>query len=29
MSDASPDPEPSDEDLQAWLATPEDAAAMK
>lgn len=29
MSDASHDPEPSDEDLQAWLATPEGAAAMK
>lgn len=29
MPFTSPDPEPSDEDLQAWLATPEGAAAMK
>jgi hypothetical protein len=29
MSSTSPTPEPSDKDLQAWLATPEGAAAMK
>lgn len=29
MSEASPHREPSDEDLQAWLATTEGAAAMK
>ena len=29
MSSTSPTPEPSDKDLQAWLATPKGAAAMK
>jgi hypothetical protein len=29
MSNTPPTPEPSDEDLQAWLATPEGTAAMK
>lgn len=29
MSDPSPDPEPTDEEIQAWLRTPEGAAAMK
>lgn len=29
MSNTSLHPEPSDEDLQAWLATPEGVAAMK
>lgn len=29
MPDTSPDPEPTEEEFLAWLATPEGAAAMK
>lgn len=29
MSDPSHDPGPTDEEVQAWLRTPEGAAAMK
>lgn len=29
MSNTTPHPEPNNEELQAWLATPEGAAAMK
>lgn len=29
MSDASPDPEPTEKEFLGWLATPEGAAAMK
>jgi hypothetical protein len=29
MSDPLPDPEPTEEEIQAWLRTPEGAAAMK